>query len=86
MAKVIFLHGGPGFTDYLQPYFDDIFIEHECVFYDQSQGKDIKMSDLIAQLDEQVNNCSSKPILVGHSWGGVLGTEYAKQNKTKERC
>ena len=83
MAKVIFLHGGPGFTDYLQPYFENMFKEHECTFYDQLQGNDIKMDNLIGQLDELVDSFSSRPILVGHSWGGVLGAEYAKQNKGK---
>ncbi len=80
---IIFLHGGPGFKDYLAPYFDELASDFKMVFYDQLQGNDIKIEDLLNQLDLIVDEQNAKPILLGHSWGGVLATEYVLKNEDK---
>ena len=80
---LIFLHGGPGFKDYLSPYFEEFKNYFTTVFYDQLQGSEVKMSDLISQLDEIVSTQTGKIILVGHSWGGVLAAEYALRFEKK---
>ncbi len=38
---------------------------------------------MLLQLDEIVNSLSGKIILLGHSWGAVLATEYAGRNQSK---
>jgi esterase/lipase len=76
MSKIIFLHGGPGFKDYLSPYFGKSIAGYECVYYDQRQASDLSMEDLIEQLDAMI---CDKAVLLGHSWGGVLATEYTKR-------
>jgi pimeloyl-ACP methyl ester carboxylesterase len=80
---IIFLHGGPGFKDYLKPFFEELNDSFECVFYDQVHGPKIKIEDMISQLDEIVSSISGKIILLGHSWGAVLATEYAGRNQSK---
>lgn len=79
---IIFLHGGPGFQDYLKPYFENIS-DINCIFYNQLQGANIKLDDLLNQLDEHVTKSPTKPIICGHSWGAVLGTKYVLENKEK---
>jgi pimeloyl-ACP methyl ester carboxylesterase len=75
--NLIFLHGGPGFKDYLKDYFVELSNDFECIFYDQSRGNTIGIDDLILQLDEIILKLVGKVVLVGHSWGGVLAVEYA---------
>lgn len=74
---IIFLHGGPGFKDYLAPFFSEWSDHFQTVFYDQLQGDSISIEDLIDQLDDIVSEAKGKKILLGHSWGGVLAGEYA---------
>ncbi len=80
---LIFLHGGPGFQDYLEPYFTGLSSNFDCIFYDQLRGPQIKIEDLILQLDQRVNSIQGKKILVGHSWGAVLAVEYARRHQEK---
>ncbi|MBC7427258.1 MAG: alpha/beta hydrolase [Bacteriovorax sp.] len=80
---IIFLHGGPGFQDYLKPFFEDLGNDFECVFYDQVHGPEIKIENLLLQLDEIIRSIPGKIILLGHSWGAVLATEYAGRNQSK---
>lgn len=80
---IIFLHGGPGFKDYLRPYLSDLNSDFNCIFYDQKFGAKIKVDDLILELDTIVEKQSDSPILLGHSWGGVLATEYTKRFQAK---
>ena len=79
---IIFLHGGPGFKDYLRPFFEPIN-GADCIFYDQEQGSEVTVDDLVSQLDKFVDKASVRPWLLGHSWGGVLAVEYAKENQDK---
>lgn len=83
MNRIIFLHGGPGFKDYLDLYFSSKIGEYNCVFYDQIQGAEVTVKNLTNQLDEIINQKDGKVLLLGHSWGGVLATEYAKNNLDK---
>ncbi|MDB2447158.1 alpha/beta hydrolase [bacterium] len=85
MKRIIFLHGGPGFTDYLKPYFGNQFEDHHCVFYDQKQSESLTVDDLVGQLDEiiETQREPSETVLLGHSWGGVLATVYAQRHPNK---
>jgi pimeloyl-ACP methyl ester carboxylesterase len=76
--NLIFLHGGPGFKDYLQPYFHPLSDQFRCSFYNQLRGPDVTIERLVIQLLEQVK---SRPgaVLVGHSWGAVLAIEFARR-------
>lgn len=72
---IIFLHGGPGFKDYLRPYFFDLK-SFNCVFYDQIQGSKVFLEDQLGELDQKVSQQSGEVILLGHSWGGVLASNF----------
>lgn len=73
---LIFLHGGPGYEDYLEEYFKDEFPEHlDCVFYTQSHGSDVSVSRLLEEVHRHLEGRPS-PYLLGHSWGGVLAQKY----------
>lgn len=74
---LIFLHGGPGFKDYLRKYLSGFEKNFNCIFYDQLRGPDVTIEHLLDQLNDQVTNQNSKVYLVGHSWGGVLAVAYA---------
>lgn len=81
--NLVFLHGGPGFKDYLRPFFEDLSDSFSLTFYNQLQGPSIGIDDLIFQLDKIVDSLNGKIILAGHSWGGVLATEYATRFSSK---
>ena len=80
--SLIFLHGGPGFKDYLEPYFQGLKESFNCQFYDQLRGPKVILEDLLIQLNEKVKE-SAQPILIGHSWGGVLATEFALRHQER---
>jgi pimeloyl-ACP methyl ester carboxylesterase len=80
---IIFLHGGPGFQDYLKPFFEELRDHFECIFYDQVRGPGIRIEDMLSQLDVIVGSATGKVILLGHSWGAILATEYAGRNQSK---
>lgn len=79
----IFLHGGPGFSNYLKPFFQDLAVDGKLVFYDQLKGPETTIENLIQQLDEIVNNLEGDKILIGHSWGSTLGIEYVSRFESK---
>jgi len=81
--SIIFLHGGPGFRDYLSPYFLKLKDSFDCIFYDQKRGPKVNVEDLVEELNEIVNKQKARPILLGHSWGGVLAVEYLKKYQDK---
>ena len=82
-STIIFLHGGPGFRDYLKPYFEELKDQFNCIFYDQVRGPEINIEDMISQLNEIVCSISGEIILLGHSWGAVLAAEYAGRHQSK---
>lgn len=82
-STLIFLHGGPGFRDYLRPYFAQLEKSFECIFYDQIRGPSITIHDQENELDSLVQKSASQVVLVGHSWGGVLATHYAATHEDK---
>lgn len=89
--KVLLLHGGPGAThEYLEAF--DSYLPAagvEYYHYDQlgstrsDQPDDVSLWDLDRFVDEveQVRTALSLDadnfVLLGHSWGGILATEYA---------
>lgn len=82
-STLIFLHGGPGFQDYLKPFFTSLEDKFNCVFYDQVRGSQTQLEDMLSQLDELVRSLPGKKVLVGHSWGAILATEYAAREQSK---
>lgn len=80
---LIFIHGGPGFKDYLEEYFRVLQSDFNCLFYDQLRGSDITVESLFKQLDTLIHQQDSPITLIGHSWGGVLATYYASKAPDK---
>jgi proline iminopeptidase len=77
--------------DELFPFFDDLAIDHQVVFYDQrgngrSSMPEITMENftvdwMVSDLDELRNAWGFDRIsVVGHSWGGLLGMYYASRH------
>ena len=95
---LIFLHGGPGspdgFLSYTyQPQLED---EYTCISWDQrgcgrtfykSPNAPISLENMLVDLDDLVNyatnNFSKDIFIVGHSWGSLLGIEYAAKYPDK---
>ena len=89
--KVLLLHGGPGATHEYMEAFDSYFpaASIEYYYYDQlgsyysDQPDDPSLWDLPRFVEEveQVRTAlgldSGNFYLLGHSWGGILATEYA---------
>ena len=80
---LIFLHGGPGFTDYLAPFFGDMRDEVSVIFFDQMKGPEVSIDHLVEQLDELVMAQNQDIVLIGHSWGATLALEYTKRFERK---
>jgi proline iminopeptidase len=90
-TKVLLLHGGPGGTHEYFECFDSFFPQEgiEYYYYDQlgSAFSDNPNDSSLWNIDRFVeevetvrkalNLDSSNFILLGHSWGGILATEYA---------
>ncbi len=87
---IIIVHGGPGVLDqgYLQPQLLQLAAEHRLIFYDQrGSGKSLntKLDEKHINIDQFVEDLEvlrvslglEKFILMGHSWGGLLGMQYA---------
>jgi len=92
-VKMLTLHGGPGFThDYLE-CFEDFLPQHGISFYYYDQlgsgssdrPDDVKLwtVDRFRGEVEQVRKGLGldKFYLYGHSWGGMLGIEYALEHQ-----
>lgn len=86
---IIVLHGGPGFThDYMDPL-KDLSQNRPVIFYDQiGNGRSTHLPEkptsfwsidlFVAELENVVKFFSLvRYDIVGHSWGGMLATEYA---------
>ncbi len=90
-TKVLLLHGGPGATHEYFECFDSFFPQEgfEYYYYDQlgSAYSDNPNDSSLWNIDRFVEEVetvrkalkmdSSNFILLGHSWGGILATEYA---------
>jgi len=88
-TKVLLLHGGPGCTHEYFECFEDFLPRNEFTFYyydqlgsyysDQPDDKGLWTVDRFREEVEQVRNGLGldRFILYGHSWGGMLGIEYA---------
>ena len=89
--KVLLLHGGPGGThEYLEAcdsYFPKAGIEYyyydqlESAYSDQPDDRSLWTIDRFVDEVEQVRQAlglnNENFYLLGHSWGGILGIEYA---------
>ncbi|GAA0621157.1 prolyl aminopeptidase [Kutzneria viridogrisea] len=83
----VFLHGGPGMWDYLEPLatpLADLVSTHR---YDQrgcgrsSASTDYRMSRFVADLDElRAHLGHERWVVVGHSFGAALGLAYANEH------
>ncbi len=88
-VPIIVLHGGPGLDqEYLKPQLLKLAKNHELIFYDQrGSGKSLEtpMDEEHINLHQFVEDLEllrkslglNKFILMGHSWGGLLGMQYA---------
>lgn len=83
LRNYIFLHGGPGFANYLKPFFQELTVDANLIFYDQLKGPAVRIDELIEQLDEIVNKLEGEKILVGHSWGATLAMAYTARFESK---
>jgi len=89
--KVLLLHGGPAFTHEYLECFESFFPKEgfEMIEYDQlgsyysDQPKDSSLwttprfVEEVEQVRKALNLDSSNFYLLGNSWGGILGMEYA---------
>ncbi len=89
--KVLLLHGGPGLTHEIYESFDSYFpgAGIEYYYYDQlgsyysDQPKDLSLWQLdrfveeVEQVRKGLGLDSSNFYLLGQSWGGILGLQYA---------
>jgi len=88
-TKVLLLHGGPGFShDYMNCFANFLpQAGYEMYFYDQlgcglsDRPNDASLWTLPRYLSEveevRATLGLDRFILIGHSWGGILGIEYA---------
>ena len=89
--KVLLLHGGPGATHEYFECFDSFFpaegIEYyyydqlESAYSDQPSDSTLwtidRFVDEVEQVRQALNLDKSNFYVLGHSWGGILGLEYA---------
>jgi len=80
--RIVFLHGGPGYGEYLERFFADSLSSYfSCVFYEQLRKLPITIDDLIIQVLQKMGTDNGDVYLVGHSWGGVLAIETYKRTR-----
>ena len=89
--KVLLLHGGPGFNHQYFQAFESFFPKESIEFYyydqlgsefsdkpkDESLWTIDRFVDEVEQVRQALNLNSENFIILGHSWGGILGIEYA---------
>lgn len=90
-VPIIVVHGGPDFDHtYLLPELDVLTDLFRLVYYDQrGRGRsavgvapeDVTMESEISDLDALRESLGVRSVaLLGHSWGGLLATEYAARH------
>jgi proline iminopeptidase len=88
---IIVIHGGPGLDhSYLQPGLDALAIRHALVYYDQrGTGRSVAALDstainldaFVADIDALRETLGYERVsLLAHSWGALLGIEYAARH------
>lgn len=91
---IIFLHGGPGYNSFSFELSTAERLSQEgyyVIVYDQrgcgrsaDAGGEYDFPEAIKDLDEVYNTYHiKKATLIGHSWGGTVGTMFAGQNPGK---
>lgn len=70
--RALFLHGGPGLSDYLDSLEEELRDVFEIERYAQAPHHDVP-----AFVDEALEHLERPAWLVGHSWGGRLAFEIA---------
>jgi proline iminopeptidase len=82
---IIILHGGPDFDHtYLLPDMDRLADGYRLIYYDQrgrgrstGQPADVSLASELADLDTLRQHLGlERAVLLGHSWGGILGLLY----------
>jgi proline iminopeptidase len=83
----VLLHGGPGAShDYLRPQLDRLAGSRRLVYYDQrGSGRSLLPNDAptagiaehLSDLRAVLATLARPPVLVGYSWGGLLGLSFA---------
>ena len=93
--KVLLLHGGPGATHEYFEAFDSYFPQAGIEYYyydqlgsaysDQPDAPELwdvpRFVDEVEQVRKALHLDASNFYLLGHSWGGILATEYALQHQ-----
>ena len=89
--KVLLLHGGPAFTHQYMEVFESFFPKEGFEFYEYDQlgcGYSDKPSDTslwvldrfveeVEQVRQAIGADSTNFYILGNSWGGILGMQYA---------
>lgn len=98
--KVLLLHGGPGATHEYFECFDSYFPKEEIQYYyydqlesfysdkpnDSSLWTIERFVDEVEQVRVALGLDASNFYLLGHSWGGILGLEYALKHQDKMKA
>ena len=90
---MVILHAGPGlWSDYLIPYLKPLSKKYKLIFLDQrGNGLSSFPTDSSFTFDDYVNDIDvvlnelniKKPIILGHSFGGLLASLYASAHPDK---
>ena len=95
--KVLLLHGGPAFTHQYMEVFESFFPREGFEFYEYDQlgcGNSDKPTDTtlwvldrfveeVEQVRQAIGADSTNFYILGNSWGGVLGMQYALKYQDK---
>ena len=87
-ADIVLLHGGPGAAGYLAPLARELADGRGVLEPLQRSSGDepLTVARHVADLEEVVSaRCPSPPIIVGHSWGAMLGLAHAAAHPSSLR-
>ena len=61
--KLVLIHGGPGMdSSYFFPFLTPLGEHFEVITYDQTRGSNIKMTDLMTQLENIISSLSDSEV------------------------